>query len=235
MFSGSADTHHIIRQTDYCDWLLAAFMCFLQRSQRAKTDHHRPVVASWRRQEGGCSLLLPGVPENLQKHEPGLLHLGYRWVPQRVGTNPPSIPDLGYFILLFILENPNHPETTLKPVSLLVCLDYNPKDSHTLIGGSYNGQIGGFSSRLDEIWANQVDSRAGVFVTAYWDTRKGSQPVEYSSLEHSHREPVYKIIWLQSKTGTDAFSASTDGQVDKCLIKEQTFVLILHLSLNNEL
>ena len=55
-----------------------------------------------------------------------------------------------------------------------------------------------------------------VLVSAYWDTRRGSQPVEVSSVEHSHRDPVYKIIWLQSKTGTDAFSASTDGQVDGC-------------------
>ena len=37
---------------------------------------------------------------------------------------------------------------TLKPASPLVCLDYNPKDSHTLVGGCYNGQIGGFRSRL---------------------------------------------------------------------------------------
>ena len=34
-------------------------------------------------------------------------------------------------------------------------------------------------------------------------------------MEHSHRDPVYKVIWLQSKTGTDAFSASTDGQVSR--------------------
>lgn len=34
-------------------------------------------------------------------------------------------------------------------------------------------------------------------------------------MEFSHRDPVYKVIWLQSKTGTDAFSASTDGQVDE--------------------
>lgn len=33
---------------------------------------------------------------------------------------------------------------TLKPVSPLVCLEYNPKDSHILVGGSYNGQIGTF-------------------------------------------------------------------------------------------
>lgn len=41
---------------------------------------------------------------------------------------------------------------TLKPVSPLVCLEYNPKDSHILVGGSYNGQIGGFyylSASLD--------------------------------------------------------------------------------------
>lgn len=49
--------------------------------------------------------------------------------------------------------------------------------------------------------------------TAYWDTRKGSQPVEMSAIENSHRDPVYKVIWLQSKTGSETFSASTDGQV----------------------
>lgn len=54
----------------------------------------------------------------------------------------------------------------------------------------------------------------GCVCLVYWDTRRGSQPVEMSSVEHSHRDPAYKVIWLQSKTGTDAFSASTDGQVD---------------------
>lgn len=54
-----------------------------------------------------------------------------------------------------------------------------------------------------------------MFVLVYWDTRRGRQPVEVSSVKQSHRDPVYKIIWLQSKTGTDVFSASTDGQVDR--------------------
>lgn len=54
-----------------------------------------------------------------------------------------------------------------------------------------------------------------VLVSVYWDTRRGRQPVEVSSVKQSHRDPVYKIIWLQSKTGTDVFSASTDGQVDQ--------------------
>lgn len=43
---------------------------------------------------------------------------------------------------LFILENPNRPELALKPSSPLVTLEYNPKDSHVLLGGCYNGQIG---------------------------------------------------------------------------------------------
>ncbi|XP_056153620.1 dynein axonemal intermediate chain 2 [Lampris incognitus] len=97
--------------------------------------------------------------------------------------------DMSFDSYIWDIENPNKPEMTLKPVSPLVCLEYNPKDSHILVGGSYNGQI------------------------AYWDTRKGSQPVEMSRIEHSHRDPVYRIIWLLSKTGTDTFSASTDGQV----------------------
>ena len=97
------------------------------------------------------------------------------------------------YIWYVLAENPNKPEMTLKPVSPLVSLEYNPKDSHVLIGGQYNGQI------------------------AYWDTRKGSLPVELTPIEHSHRDPVYKTIWLQSKTGTECFSASTDGQVGYCL------------------
>nr|XP_040124617.1 dynein intermediate chain 2, axonemal [Ictidomys tridecemlineatus] len=39
------------------------------------------------------------------------------------------------------LENPNRPEIVLKPPSPLVTLEYNPKDSHVLLGGCYNGQI----------------------------------------------------------------------------------------------
>ncbi|XP_022603131.1 dynein intermediate chain 2, axonemal [Seriola dumerili] len=116
--------------------------------------------------------------------------------------------DMSLDSYIWDVENPNRPEMTLKPASLLVCLEYNPKDSHTLVGGSYNGQI------------------------AYWDTRRGSQPVELSSVEQSHRDPVYKIIWLQSKTGTDAFSASTDGQVlwwDVRKLSEPTDRLVLDL------
>ncbi|KAF4084935.1 hypothetical protein AMELA_G00111730 [Ameiurus melas] len=119
-----------------------------------------------------------------------------------------------YDSYIWDIENPNKPELTLKSVSPLVSLEYNPKDSHILVGGSYNGQI------------------------AYWDTRKGSQPVEMSAIEHSHRDPVYKVIWLQSKTGTDFFSASTDGQVlwwDVRKMSEPTERLVLDPSKKGKL
>lgn len=87
------------------------------------------------------------------------------------------------------VENPNVPDQVITPSSPLVCLKYNPKDPHVLVGGSYNGLV------------------------AYWDTRKGSYPVDSSIIAKSHRDPVYNIAWIQSKTGSEFFSTSTDGQV----------------------
>ncbi|OBS71165.1 hypothetical protein A6R68_00289 [Neotoma lepida] len=112
------------------------------------------------------------------------------------------------------LENPNRPEIVLKPSSPLLTLEYNPKDSHVLIGGCYNGQI------------------------ACWDTRKGSLVAELSTIEFSHRDPVYSTIWLQSKTGTECFSASTDGQVmwwDIRKISEPTEVVVMDIARKEQL
>lgn len=49
--------------------------------------------------------------------------------------------------------------------------------------------------------------------SALFDRRKGSHPVEATSLDRSHRDPVWKVIWIQSKTGSECFSTSTDGIV----------------------
>ena len=46
-------------------------------------------------------------------------------------------------------ESPNKPDMTLKPISPLVCIEYNPKDPHCLVGGQYNGQLGKSSSVLN--------------------------------------------------------------------------------------
>ena len=61
------------------------------------------------------------------------------------------------------VNNPNTPEISLTPPSPLCCLEYNPKDPHLLVGGSYNG-----------------------LVTCY-DTRVGYSPKEASIIEKSHR------------------------------------------------
>ena len=58
-----------------------------------------------------------------------------------------------------------------------------------LTGGCYNGSV------------------------AFWDTRKGSHAVEASPIEKSHRDPVHRVAWNNSKTGTEFFSTSTDGMV----------------------
>ena len=49
------------------------------------------------------------------------------------------------------INNPNYAELELHPASPIVCIEYNPKDPHILLGGCYNGLI------------------------QYWDTRKGSE------------------------------------------------------------
>lgn len=45
----------------------------------------------------------------------------------------------------------------------------------------------------------------------FWDLRKGSSPVDSSLLETSHRDPVYDVFWVQSRTGNECVSVSTDG------------------------
>ena len=40
-----------------------------------------------------------------------------------------------------------------------------------------------------------------IFLAAFWDTRKGSQPIEVSAISNSHSDPLYKCIFLTSKTG----------------------------------
>jgi dynein intermediate chain 2 len=87
------------------------------------------------------------------------------------------------------VNNPTAPDQELRAPSQLCSLNYNPKDPNVLLGGMYNGQM------------------------AFWDTRKGPSLVDASPIEKSHRDPVYDNSWLQSKTGTECVSVSTDGNV----------------------
>ncbi|NXI27939.1 DNAI2 protein, partial [Sterrhoptilus dennistouni] len=100
-----------------------------------------------------------------------------------------SRKDMSIDSYVWDLGKPYTPELTLKPSSPLVILEYSSKDWYHMLGGCYNGQI------------------------VYWDTRKGGLPTEMTPVEVSHRDPVYGVCWLPSRTGTECLSGSTDGQI----------------------
>lgn len=83
----------------------------------------------------------------------------------------------------------NLPLLSLKTQSPMICCQYNNKSSDLLIGGCYNGIINHF------------------------DLRRGPTPCLKSQVETSHYDPVYDMTWLQSKTGTEAVSVSSDGRL----------------------
>lgn len=87
------------------------------------------------------------------------------------------------------INNPNSPDAELQPSSPLVSLKYNPRQTDHLVGGCYNGLV------------------------SFWDLRKGAAPVETSILEKSHHDPVYKVFWIQSRTGNEVCSVSTCGRL----------------------
>jgi dynein intermediate chain 2 len=83
----------------------------------------------------------------------------------------------------------NMPVTELRTNSPLICCQYNHKNPDTLVGGCYNG------------------------ILNFYDLRKGPSPALKSTVEISHYDPVYDAIWLQSKTGTECASVSSDGRL----------------------
>eukprot|EP01062_Namystynia_karyoxenos_P058322 TRINITY_DN49888_c0_g1_i1.p1 TRINITY_DN49888_c0_g1~~TRINITY_DN49888_c0_g1_i1.p1 ORF type:complete len:608 (+),score=245.84 TRINITY_DN49888_c0_g1_i1:159-1982(+) len=95
------------------------------------------------------------------------------------------------------VNNPNSPEIDLVPQSPLCCLQYSPKDTNIIAGGSYNG------------------------VVQLWDVRKASassatepkvgKPDSKSVIDDSHKDPVWDLKWLMSKSG-EFLTVSTDGK-----------------------
>mmetsp|Transcript_37152 Transcript_37152/g.82649 ORF Transcript_37152/g.82649 Transcript_37152/m.82649 type:complete len:561 (+) Transcript_37152:351-2033(+) len=87
------------------------------------------------------------------------------------------------------VNNPNTPEFEMAPTSQICCSKFNLKDGNLVGAGQYNGQF------------------------SFYDMRKGNSAVEATPIDISHRDPIYDFAWLQSKTGTEVMSVSTDGQV----------------------
>jgi dynein intermediate chain 2 len=68
--------------------------------------------------------------------------------------------------------------------------------THRCAGGSYNGLITFYDLR-----------RSG------GGTSKETLPFSTSVIEKSHHDPVYEVFWINSKTGNQCVSVSTDGQM----------------------
>lgn len=71
----------------------------------------------------------------------------------------------------------------------IVTLEFNYRDGQCLAGGLNTGQV------------------------AHWDMRKGPAAVAVSDVRASHRDPVRSVYWIHSKTNTEFYSGSSDGQV----------------------
>lgn len=83
----------------------------------------------------------------------------------------------------------NVPLSELRTTSPLICCQYSHKNADTLIAGCYNGLLN------------------------LYDARRGPNPTAKSAVEVAHYDPVYDVVWLQSKTGTECASVSSDGRL----------------------
>ncbi|XP_057675275.1 dynein axonemal intermediate chain 2-like isoform X1 [Corythoichthys intestinalis] len=161
---------------------------------------------SWQ-PKGGTKLAGAYCCLELQKANIDMSQESYIW--DIGGYNRQSENHTVFEYCVCVAENPTQPDITLNSTTQLICLKYNPDDMHALISGGVNGQI------------------------VLWDSRNGHCPAAITPSEESHKDPVYKVLWLKSSSGTDAFSASTDGQIlwwDVRQLNEPIDRLILDLS-----
>eukprot|EP00756_Hemistasia_phaeocysticola_P066382 Hpha_TRINITY_DN9199_c0_g1::TRINITY_DN9199_c0_g1_i1::g.94445::m.94445/K11143/DNAI2; dynein intermediate chain 2, axonemal len=95
------------------------------------------------------------------------------------------------------VNNPNMPEIDLVPLSPLCCLQYSPKDSNLIAGGSYNGCV--------QLWDVRKAAPGGS------NEPKQGKPDQRSIIDDSHKDPVWDLKWLMSKSG-EVLTVSTDGR-----------------------
>lgn len=119
-------------------------------------------------------------------HPDGLSKVVVSYAIMAFQQQPAGMPLSSY---IWDLGNPNVPEYELSPSSQICCAKFNLKDANVIGSGLYNGQI------------------------ALFDVRKGSSHIDSTPIDVSHQDPVYDFAWLQSKTGTECMSVSTDGHV----------------------
>ena len=119
------------------------------------------------------------------------MRVGVTYAMLRFQQMPKDMPRESY---IWNLQNPNFPEKTLLPQSPLCCMAFNNKTPEIIVGGSYNGSLSIFDTR--------IGNSAGVI-----------KPQKTSILEKSHHDPVYNVEWIATKTGSECVSSSTDGRL----------------------
>ncbi|CAH0397878.1 unnamed protein product [Chilo suppressalis] len=82
----------------------------------------------------------------------------------------------------------NAPAHKFCPNSACWQLACSPKDPEIILGGLQNGTV------------------------CVFDIRASKKAIDYSSIYKSHREPVTALLYIHSRTQTDFFSGSPDGQ-----------------------
>ncbi|CAG0898753.1 unnamed protein product [Cyprideis torosa] len=111
-----------------------------------------------------------------------------------------------------VAERPNCPEYVISdPTSSLVSVEFNPKDPTVLAGGMYNGRV------------------------AWWDIRRRTEggAVEVTSMEHSHKEPVYQVssgksnLWVRLQRHPPVSPvAYAAGNVDKFKVRHRILLCV---------
>ncbi|XP_015124160.2 dynein intermediate chain 3, ciliary-like, partial [Diachasma alloeum] len=117
-------------------------------------------------------------------------------------------PKLNPYSYIWNIENPNKPFMALKAVHPSVTIEFNPRDPSMLISGLMSGQV------------------------CNWDIRSGNTPIQISHPQYSHRNPTNCALWINSKTNTEFFSASTGGVIhwwDIRKLRQPTDSLIMDL------
>ncbi|KAJ1340367.1 hypothetical protein BSLG_005009 [Batrachochytrium salamandrivorans] len=105
------------------------------------------------------------------------------------------------------IENPNTPEQTLSPESLIVCIKYNPKDPHILVGGSYNGLL------CAEFFSVSTDGQV-----MWWDIRKLSEPTETMIIDPERNGVIVggTVLDFETTMPTKFMVGSENGSVFMC-------------------
>ncbi|KAJ8729776.1 hypothetical protein PYW08_001357 [Mythimna loreyi] len=85
------------------------------------------------------------------------------------------------------VENSISPVTTIVPPCGMLDLQFNPKDQSILASALINGQVAAF------------------------DERSPLAPAVLSPAHEAHRDAVRNVLFINSKTGQEFFSAGTDG------------------------